>query len=81
MLYFNLLPTRCWSKNPEERPTFRELFNILSLSFEHKAKTMKSSLPEIISDGKETDHHEYLLDNVDTNQLFDYLHWITSESA
>ena len=85
---------RCWSGNPRERPSFRELFNKLSLSLEDDDETIESKLKDIISgnlkvkEDKNEDEDEneeetfeysqYCLDNVDFDQLIDYVEEITA---
>lgn len=67
---------RCWSKEPKNRPTFREHFNKLSLSLENDDYTIESRLKDMISyayEYEDFDYYQYCLENVETERVYDYV--------
>lgn len=76
---------KCWSSNPKERPNFRELFHRLSLTrdddiIEYEDKNRE---PSVLDNDEDEDDiiesKKYLLDDVDVDDLFDYLDEICEE--
>lgn len=88
---YKKLIERCWAENPKERPTFEEIFRILSLSPENDFfDETKSDLEikEIIESNPEEDEEEeeeinefgeFCLPDVDINELLDYVDEITHD--
>lgn len=81
VVYENLRPTfsfeikpslkklieRCWSKDPNERPTFEEIFNKLSFSIEN-------SIYDICDCSEEPD--KFYLDDVDQGEVVNYAYFL-----
>ena len=68
----------CWSNNPEERPTFSELFNKLSMSEEGNIMYYEENhyKPVIKLSGEDYSSKSYCLDDVDEEDIFSYLCYI-----
>lgn len=80
---------QCWIENPKERPTFDELYRKLSLSNEDYFLKFEANYeePKIPEDDDDDDDGEsesefnkkYCLDDVDINELLDYIDEIKDE--
>lgn len=66
---FKKLIKRCLSKNPNERPTFDEIFNMLAYNIE-------DSIFDTNDDANDYDH-SYYLDNTENDELYEYIDLIT----
>ena len=71
---------KCWSHNPEERPTFCEIFNKLSLSQDDSFFQLENCIYDpvinmFIDDGDMTEYGstKFCLENVDMDELFEYI--------
>lgn len=75
---------RCIHKEPKLRPTFRELFNKLSLSLAFDDDLIEAEMYEELSKPSEMDEEDgecdlrYCLPDVDPERLFEYVDEITS---
>ena len=82
-----LMIEKCWSSDPKQRPTFRELFNKLSLSDtddvlefeENNQNQIIDEKEEIESEDDEIRLKKFCLENVDCSELFDYIDKIIIE--
>ena len=64
--YLKKLIEKCWSKDLNQRPTFEQLFNKLAFNIE-----------ESIYDALDQNDSNYYLNNVEVDELFDYIDYIT----
>ena len=63
---FKELIEKCWSKNPEERPTFEEIFRKLAYNKE----------VDDDNDDEEKKENNYYLDNIDIDKVLSYVYSI-----
>ena len=87
---FQTLIEKCWSENPNERPTFIELYRKLSLSREDLFEDFDTNNPEpvIVDDDDDEDSEDelnitlnkkYCLDDVDFGEFLYYIDEISQE--
>ena len=69
---------KCWSSDPNERPSFAEIFKKLSLN---KSTKYDHNLSEtVLKDGDDYDNDKYCLDGVNYDELSEYVDKISSSS-
>lgn len=76
---------QCWSHDPHKRPTFKEIFNKLSLSFDDD-EMIESRLNDIVTgadidEEEDFDSYPYCLEDVDAERVLDYVDDITSTQS
>lgn len=72
---FRRLIERCWSKDPNERPTFEEIFNKLAFNIDNSVYDIYDEVTEEEKkDGEiEDDENKYYLENVDIDEFLSYI--------
>lgn len=68
---------RCWAKNPNERPTFEELFKKLAYNIEDAIDDIYSEIKSDTSD----DDRKYYLDDVDEDEVIFYAEEIDKKNG
>ena len=62
---------KCWSKNPNERPTFEEIFKKLAYNYTHSIDEIYSDQQEK-SQNEEEDEEDFYLEDVDVDVVVSY---------